>query len=99
MQDENEIEIGSPNDPDNPQRALSQLQGRQVPSNIRGKLIYIPYERTKFLCPYHRVKTTVNMSDNPMRDKGNKMVEYECSCGVTYIRTQDSRKISPEWNR
>jgi len=99
MENENQIEIGSLEDPDNPQRALSNLQRRQVPSSIKGKIIYIPYDRSKFVCPFHRLKTTINMSDNAIRDKGNKMVEHECDCGTLYIRTQDLSKVNPEWRK
>lgn len=97
MQDEKEIEIGSEEDPDNPRRALSSIAKRQIPQTTRGKIIHIPYERTKFVCPFHKMRTTVNMSDNPIRDKANKMIEFECFCGTIYIRTQDLKKVSKEW--
>lgn len=99
MENEKQIIPGSLEDPDNPQRALSSLQRKQIPSNIRGKVIYIPWDRTKFVCQFHKVKMTVNMSDNAIRDKGNKMAEFECDCGVIYIRTQDMNKVSPEFRR
>lgn len=97
MQNEKEIEIGSAEDPDNPAKALSKLRNINAPSNVRGKIIYIPWERTKILCPYHRIRTLINMADSAQRDKNNKMIEYECDCGVIYIRTKDINKVDPEW--
>lgn len=93
-----EIQIGSENDPDNPREALSSLSKREIPETFRGKIIYIPFERTKFVCPFHKMKTLINMADNPSREKSNKMVEFECQCGTIYIRTQDSRKVTQGWH-
>lgn len=97
MQPEKEIIIGSEDDPDNPRHALSNLNKRQIPKTQRGKIIYIPFERTKILCPFHKMRTLINMADSPVRERSNKMIEFECSCGTNYIRTQDLNKVSPEW--
>lgn len=99
MENENQITTDSANEPDYPRKALAALQRKQVPSNVRGKTIYIPWERTKFVCQFHKVRMTINMSDNSIRDKTHKMDEFECDCGVIYIRTQDMNKVSPEFRR
>jgi hypothetical protein len=82
-----EIIPGSPNDPDNPQKALAALQKRIKASSVRGTVEKIPRDRTKFVCPNHPVKMVINMSDSSQRSKENKMEEFECSCGVTYIKS------------
>lgn len=92
MENEKQITIGSLEDPDNPQRVLSRL--REFPTNtVASKIIYIPWDRTKFVCPNHKIRMTINMSDSGIRDKNNKMAEFKCDCGVTYIRTKDQRKL------
>lgn len=41
---------------------------------------------TKFLCPYHAIKTVIEMKESSQRDKRLKMNQFECSCGITYVK-------------
>lgn len=93
MENEKQIIPGSAEDPDNPQRVLSRLGERNVSTSSQGKIVYIPWDRTKFVCPNHRVIMTINMSDSSYRGKSNKMEEYTCDCGIIYVRTKDQRKL------
>lgn len=93
MQDEVKIiKPGSPEDPDNPQRILSRL-GKDDNFSNNGKIKYIPWDRTKFTCPNHRITMVINMSDSGIRNKSNQMEEFQCDCGIIYIRTKDQRKL------
>jgi hypothetical protein len=81
-----EIKPGSPDDPDNATKAVAKLQSRVRASSVRGTIKKIPRDRTKFICPNHPVRMLINMSDSNQRDRHNKMEEFECSCGVIYIK-------------
>jgi hypothetical protein len=73
-------------DPDNPARVLATLKNRVRASNVRGKIVYIPKDRTKFLCPNHSIRTVIELIDSNLRFKQNKFDEFECSCGTIYIK-------------
>lgn len=92
MPEEVIIKPGSPNDPDNPSSVLARLGEDR--NNLINKIKYIPWDRTKFVCPNHKVRMVIVMADSGIRNKANQMEEYNCICGVIYIRTKDRNKLN-----
>lgn len=78
------------------------VDGKEVPERdvgpvldslrVRTKIPVMPESRiievraTKFLCPYHAVRTVIEMKESNQRDKRLKMTQFECSCGITYVK-------------
>lgn len=94
MPNEKVIAPGSPNDPDNPAIILGRLgEDRRTSYN---QIVYIPWDRTKFVCPNHSVRMTIVMADSPQRNKSHQMSEHTCVCGIIYIRTKDKNKLDKQ---
>lgn len=65
---------------------LSKLKENRRAASVRGKIVTIPKELTRFVCPNHPTKTIIDMHESGQRKENNKMTEFECTCGTIYIK-------------
>lgn len=64
---------------------LDSLKRRlKVPKMPENKIIEV--SATKFVCPFHAVRTVIEMQESAQRDKRLKMTQFDCSCGILYIK-------------
>lgn len=65
---------------------LSKLKDRISTATVGGRIIKVPRDKVRFVCPNHKMKVVIDMSENSQRKEENKMEEFQCDCGTIYIK-------------
>lgn len=65
---------------------LSKLKNRVKAASVRGKIVTIPREQIRFVCPNHTMKTVIDLHESGQRKEENKMIEFTCDCGTIYMK-------------
>lgn len=64
---------------------LSKLKTKVRTSVVGGKIVFVPRDKTRFVCVNCKMKTVISMHESGQRKEENKMDEVTCDgCGTIY---------------
>lgn len=69
-------------------QSLSRLQEPLTSQRNVPKIVELKRGQTKIVCPNHKFRTVIDVSENEFRRlPTSTMEEFECSCGVIYQKS------------